>query len=273
MKAVVNYLLAALILGAVAVLFLASSLLDRRLASAERELVTLNLVESARRYAEVSRYLDYATNVPWLLTGTRADIRARRAAIRYWQSDYDSLLADYGDPRSAAVQNNPALQFIVANAAYRALQNAAGQPTAAAGTPPEHPTAAAAARTPPANALDRGSAIGGRGPGNPQGTGAGTRQQALGALDRAIRAHLQLLQNSRGHPDAAFNYEYLIRLRQVIAKGRDWPTDRREEVLGREGVPPPDADMHEIKIYVPVEVDEESEKPTMGEGEPIRKRG
>ncbi len=262
MKAVVNYLLAALILGAVAVLFLARSLLDRRLASAERELVTLNLAESARRYAEVSRYLDYATNVPWLLTGTRADLQARRAAIRYWQSDYDSLLADYGDPRSAAVQNNPALQFIVANAAYRALQNAAGQATAAA-----------AAGTPPASALDRGSAIGRRGPGNPQGTGAGTRQQALGALDRAIRAHLQLLQNSRGHPDAAFNYEYLIRLRQVIARGRDWPTDRREELLGREGVPPPDADMHEIKIYVPVEVDEESEKPTMGEGEPIRKRG
>ena len=171
MKTVVKHLVAAALFGVVAGLFLTGGRVERRLAAAQRDLATLNVAASARTYEEIAPYLDYAERIPWMWSDLRHDIRARHAAIRYWRFEYESLVADYRDLNSPDARNNLALQFIVANAAYRASQ-----------------------RVEP------------------------DRQEVLGALDHAIGVYFRVLQNSVGHVDAAFNYEYVIRLRDDIAR-------------------------------------------------------
>jgi len=105
---------------------------------------------------------------------------------------------------------------------------------------------------------------------------AAAREEMLRSLDRAIGLYLRLIQASPGHRDAAFNYEFAIRMRKAVARGRPWPAGDRMAPLGREGEPAAEADVEQIKIYVPAEHDEESEmieEPTVGEGQPLRRRG
>lgn len=101
------------------------------------------------------------------------------------------------------------------------------------------------------------------------------REQVLRALDGAIDVYLGVLQESPGHLDAAYNYEYLLRLRADLASGAELPEGGQSQ-HGREGEAPEDAEMEEIRIYVPVQRDvdpEIDESPTLGAGERIRKRG
>lgn len=104
--------------------------------------------------------------------------------------------------------------------------------------------------------------------------GAG-REQALRALDGAIDVYLGVLQDGAGQLDAAYNYEYLVRLRADLASGAELPAARGSR-HGREGQAPEDGALEEIEIYVPVQRDvdpEMDESPTLGAGERIRKRG
>ena len=101
------------------------------------------------------------------------------------------------------------------------------------------------------------------------------REQVLRALDSAIDVYLGVLQESPGHLDAAYNYEYLLRLRADLASGAEMPAPRRSQ-HGQEGEAPEDGELEEIEIYVPVQRDvdpEMDESPTLGAGERIRKRG
>ena len=228
MKTAFNYVLVSVILGALATVVLTASRVDRRVARAQQQMATLNLDDPETTYADLASYLDFAESMPWLFGDTRADITARRAALRYWQGDYAGLVTDYADVTEATVAGNLPLQFIVANAAYRA-------------------------------GLDRDA----------------DREQVLRALDGAIDAYLGVLQESPGHLDAAYNYEYLIRLRADIASGAEIPMNTRGQ-HGREGESPEDSELEDIRIYVPVQRDvdpEVDEDPTLGAGGRIRKRG
>jgi hypothetical protein len=101
------------------------------------------------------------------------------------------------------------------------------------------------------------------------------REQVLQALDGAIDVYLGVLQESPGHLDAAYNYEYLLRLRADIASGAELPAPPRSQ-HGREGEAPEDGALEEIEIYVPVQRDvdpEMDESPTLGAGDRIRRRG
>jgi hypothetical protein len=106
----------------------------------------------------------------------------------------------------------------------------------------------------------------------------GDRAMVLNELDRAISVHLQVLQNTRGDRDAAFNYEFLVRLRDEIAAGADVPRPRPNTPLGRPGDADEEMDMddiNEMKVYVPSDMlDRESaEDPTLGTDAPLRRRG
>lgn len=228
MRSATGAVVAAVVLGALAALVWTGSRLERRLARAEQQMATLNLGGPAATYAELAGTFAWTESLPWLFGETRADIVARQAAIRYWQADYGGLLADYGDVASAEVGENLPLQFIIANAAYRAGLAA------------------------PAD-----------------------RAQLLSALDGAIGAYRGVLQESPGHRDAAYNYEYLLRLRADVAAGAE-PPDRRQSLHGQEGESPEDVQLEDIKIYVPVQRDvdpEMDEAPTLGAGSRIRRRG
>ena len=228
MRSALSAVVVAVVLGALAALVWTGGQLERRMARAEQQMATLNLGAPAATYAELADTLAWAESLPWLFGDMSADVVARQAAIRYWRADYTGLLADFAGVASAAVAGNLPLQFIVANAAYRAGLAA------------------------PAD-----------------------RAQVLAALDGAIGAYLGVLQESPGHRDAAYNYEYLLRLRADVAAGAALPTGR-QSLHGLEGESPEDVQMEDIRIYVPVQRDvdpEMDEAPTLGAGGRIRRRG
>ena len=228
MKTAFRYLITAAVLAAVAAAVAAAGRIDRRVARAEQRVATFAFDDAEAAYAELERSLDLAAVVPGVFGGARADLEARRAALRYWRGDYAGLLADHADASAPDGAANPALQFVLAAAAARA-------------------------------ALDPGA----------------DREQALRALDGAIDVYLGVLQDGAGHLDAAYNYEYLVRLRADLASGAEIPAAQGSR-HGREGEAPEDGVLEEIEIYVPVQRDvdpEMDESPTLGAGERIRKRG
>ena len=217
----------AIMLAAAAALLWSGSQVDRRLARAQQQSATLDLDGSAAALADVAA--SFGGPAAWWRFGRRSEgVATRQAAVRYWQGDYAGLLADYADVAAGAGGASPALQFLVANAAYRA------------------------------------------------GLAAGDdRDRLLRSLDGAIDAYLGVLQESAGQRDAAYNYEYLVRLRADVASGADLPAADQGQ-HGREGEAPEDAALEEIRIYVPIQRDvdpEFDEQPTLGAGGQIRKRG
>ena len=110
-----------------------------------------------------------------------------------------------------------------------------------------------------------------------EATADGDRQVMLGELDRAINVYLQVLQNTDGNRDAAFNYEYLVRLRDDIAAGGEVPRRRPPSPLGRPGTNDEldMEDMSDTKVYVPTDMldREASDEPTLGSDAPLRRRG
>ena len=228
-KTALRYLVPALLLAAAALALLAGSRLERRLAVADRALATLDLAGAAAGYDEVAAALATTVRIPAVLGGVRDTVAVKQAAVRYWRGDYLPIVTFYDSPDSPSIAGNVDLQFLVANARYRAGQ----RPDA-------------------------------------------SRDMALGALDRAIGVYRRVIEANDGHPEAAFNYELMVRLRSRIAAGDPVPDVRPPSVPGNEGTEPEEADMEDIQIYVPRDrfvEPEETEDPTIGESAPIRRRG
>jgi hypothetical protein len=97
----------------------------------------------------------------------------------------------------------------------------------------------------------------------------------LQALDEAIGSYMSVLKNDTWHPDAAFNYEYLVRLRTEIAQGRRKAVAGEEEsdALGDQGAPAQSSSTKKFEIYVPLQGDERTESGDAGKGTPIQKKG
>ena len=223
----VHYVVAAVTFGVAAALLLAGGLVERRIAAAQRALATLDVAEAERAYARIAGTVDYAVMMPGLFRGLRDDLATRRAAVRYWRSDYEALVAEHADTNDPDARMQPDLPFLLANAGYRA-------------------------------ARDR----------------VADRQDRVDTLTRAIAGYRRILENNPEHLDAAFNFEYLVRLREDIARGEDFPAGSLPDLHGREGAPPPEADLEEIQIYIPLEEETEPDddgRPTIGQ--PIQKRG
>ena len=231
MKDAVRHLIVAVALALVASVIFAGAVVQRQIAEGQRDVATLNLNRAATTFTDVDARLQYTERVPWLLRRTRHDVESRRAAVRYWRREFDSLVAEYPDLGQPDIRDNLPLQLILATAYVRA-----GEATA-----------------------------------------DGDRELMLGELDRTINIYLQVLQNTDGHRDAAFNYEYLVRLRDEIAAGGDVPQRRPPSPLGRPGNNDEMdmEDMSDIKVYVPVDMlnRDASDEPTLGSDAPLRRRG
>ena len=111
MRAVVGYLIVAAVLVGAGVVLRSGSSLERRVAAAERDLVTLRYQEAGARAVEPppawSGYLPGASK-------TVADAKALSATSKYWDGDYKDVAAD------------PNAKLLAANAAYRALRQEGG---------------------------------------------------------------------------------------------------------------------------------------------------
>ena len=133
------------------------------------------------------------------------------------------------DPVTAIPNDNVELQFVVANAVYRAgVARAKDRPT------------------------------------------------ALQALDAGINAYLAVLKNAKRHDDAAYNLEYLVRLRDDIEKGRRKPTALNTALspLGSMGFPAPELkDSPDFKLLVPLDSEERNKIGNAGKAVPKPRKG
>lgn len=107
--------------------------------------------------------------------------------------------------------------------------------------------------------------------------GSKNKQSTLDALDTSINAYLTVLKNTPRHEDAAYNYEYLVRLRQEVEKGRRKPGEGEGEdgPEGRGGGPTPEqGNMNDFKIYIPLESEElQQGSGSSGKAAPTEKKG
>lgn len=113
------------------------------------------------------------------------------------------------------------------------------------------------------------------------------RAAAVERLDTVIQAYAEVLRADAANADAAYNYEYAVRLRDTIARGRPGPRARRSAddelgasvdlpagptIHGRPGGPPPEIPGDQFRTIAPMPY-EEREESDPGRGPAPRRRG
>ena len=212
MKSVTAYLIAAAIFAGAGVVGLTAARLQRTLADAQEQASTQQYGLARQSLDAADGHLRYARWVPQVGEETVREVRARQAALLYWQGDFAKVLPAQAEPVAAVDESNVELQLVVANAAFRAGLK-----------------------------------------------GVTERAAALQALNEVANGYLTVLKNNTWHEEAAYNYEYVIRLRDEVAKGRRLPPDvtPSDMELGSRGAPS-DATTKGFQIYVPLQGDEKS---------------
>ena len=200
-------LIAVILLAAGAILW-RSSEHERRLAAAERDLVTLKYAEAGAAAAQPGGRL--AGLMP--ASRTTAESKALESTAGYWGGDYDKAI------------ENPDAKLLAANATYRKIRLAGG-----------------------------------------------SWQAVVGRMDSVVKQYAEILRDNPANTEAAFNYEYVVRLRAVIAARKQIvpPVDARNaniSIHGTAGAPPEEADMKKFKMIVPMRPDERLEAEKAGKG-------
>ena len=99
----------------------------------------------------------------------------------------------------------------------------------------------------------------------------GTWQSVVGRLDQLVKSYADILREDPTNAEAAFNYEYAVRLRSVIA-ARKQPVASLDmaaanlTIHGFAGAPPEASDMKKFKMIVPMRPDERLEAEKAGKG-------
>ena len=99
----------------------------------------------------------------------------------------------------------------------------------------------------------------------------GSWQAVVGRMDTLVKQYAEILRDDPANAEAAFNYEYIVRLRQVIAARKQpvAPVDGADAGLtihGFAGAPPEASDMKKFKMIVPMRPDERLEAEKAGKG-------
>ena len=201
-------LIAILLVAAGAILW-RSSEHERRLAAAERDLVTLKYGDALTAAQQPGGRLAN------LMPGSRATTDAKNLASTagYWSGDYDKAI------------ENPEAKLLAANASYRKIRQ--------------------------------------------QG---GSWQAVVGRLDSLVKQYAEILRDDPANAEAAYNYEYIVRLRASIAQRKqplapmDIIAGTGLTIHGAEGAPPEEAEMKKFKMIVPMRPDERLEAEKAGKG-------
>jgi hypothetical protein len=232
MKSIIGPLVVAIVLALVGSGFWLGGATETRLADAHKQLVTLQYDAAAAASDDVARDIGLERRVP--VVGPQADLDARdlAAKAKYWRADYASL-APQRDAAGALSETNPALQFVSANAAFRASQQTTD------------------------------------------------RLDAVRRLDTVVKTYADVLRNSGGQEDAAYNYELAVRTRDTLSRARPGaqkpvPKERAAAddgdlpagptLHGKPGGPPPTVNMNQFKIVIPKRGEERNDAPDAGKG-------
>jgi hypothetical protein len=208
---------------------LTASRMQGHLADAQERVATLRYAEAQASLDAAEGYLEYAQYLPWVGSESLQEVRARKAALLYWQGKYEAVLPVQAEPVAAVDEANATLQLVVANAAFRVGL-----------------------------------------------TGTKERTALVQALSEAANGYAIVLKNDRWQEDAAHNYEYVIRLRDQIAKGQKPPMPPPQEgaELGEGGAPTPATTLKGFEIYIPLEGNERTpEGGEAGKSEANKRKG
>lgn len=104
------------------------------------------------------------------------------------------------------------------------------------------------------------------------------RATALRQLDEVQKKYAEVVKNDPARLDAAYNYEYVARLRARLAKARDLRAltapAGAPSIHGHAGAPPPGTDVKQFKMFVPMQPDERKNvQPDAGKGEKKPRKG
>lgn len=238
MKTVIILLLAAVVLAVAGTAAFRVAAFERDMSAVEEHLATQDYAAAATRLDEAAKQVGYARWVPRLGKQAAADMKARRAALQYWQRQYSELLPRDADP-VGAVENEPVdLQMLVANGAYRAGQ-------------------VKAAKT-------------------DQTKGDG-KDAALQTLQEAIGGYLTVLKGPVWDERAAYNYEFLVRVREELAKGKRKemppPPEEQDGSNGEAGAPFEPTNTKAFEVYIPLEEGERNKASEAGKSAPNARKG
>jgi tetratricopeptide (TPR) repeat protein len=238
--------LAAVIFGFGLVCWMAGQL-ERRVADAHEDLALLRYNAADAESGDIEQAIGYLRRVPWLADSLVTDVQEHRATAEYWQARYDGL-APRRDANGAIIDQPPAVLALAANAAYRTGQREAAD-----------------------------------------------RQAMLRRLDGAVKTYTELLKRDPNNLDAAYNYEYMVRLRDAASKAKPANPSKRDDparavqkptgvvmagdlpegrtVHGDPGAPPPNTDMTQFKMHIPVRPDERQGGTDAGQGQKKVRKG
>lgn len=219
MRATIGFAIVAVVLALFGFAFLGVARLEGHMADAGQRLSTLQYEAAQESLTGAEQDANRSRFVPFLGTDVRQEIRARQAAVQYWQRRYDVVLPAGAEPVAAVDEENVELQLVVANSEFRVKQ-----------------------------------------------TEFKDKTSTVKALEEAAAGYLTVLKNNTWHPDAAYNYEYIIRLRDQAAKGSQPPPPQKNEEEsdnGESGAPTPATSQEGFQIYIPLEQGEKN--PTGGE--------
>jgi tetratricopeptide (TPR) repeat protein len=221
--------------------------LQNRVADAHEELALLRYNSANATYADIEGSVEQVARVPWIGDALLNDARSDRAAGDYWLARYDTLAARHDPSPGTPDERTPSELALSANAGFRASQREGAD-----------------------------------------------RQATLSRLDAALKSYTELLKKNPGDADAAYNYEYVVRLRDTVSKAKPQAPGKREDpakviqkltgvvlagdlpdgrtVHGDPGSPPPNTDMTQFKMHIPVRPDERQGGSDAGQGkEKVRK--
>jgi len=219
MRTTITVAIVAVVLALLGSAFLGVARLEGHMADAGQQLSTLQYEAAQASLTGADQYANHSRFVPFIGSDARQEIRAREAAIHYWQRKFDEVLPTGAEPVAAVDDQNVELQLVVANSEFRVKQ-----------------------------------------------TEFKDKTSTVKALEEAAAGYLTVLKNNTWHPDAAYNYEYIIHLRDQAAKGSQPPPPQKNEEEsdnGEPGAPTPATSQEGFQIYIPLEQGEKN--PTGGE--------
>jgi len=109
-------------------------------------------------------------------------------------------------------------------------------------------------------------------------------QEGAQDLDGVLRVYTMLLKRDPSHQDGAFNYEYVVRLRNIVARTRPRSGDAQgaagsksqpppPSVHGDQGAPPSDDTSDSFNVIVPLRPEERGELMKAGSGAARQRKG
>jgi hypothetical protein len=117
------------------------------------------------------------------------------------------------------------------------------------------------------------------------------KKTTIEQLDRVIQSYADVLRKDPSYIDAAFNYEFVSRVRDALAKAppprrrgaaKEAPAEPEDvtfdlpagpTIHGRPGGPPDGTDMSDFKTISPMRYDEREEQTDPGHGAEIKRKG